>query len=195
MKLFSKNYSHYNDEDLMRFFIKGDKKAFEQIYVRYESFVVNFFYRRLWNDSEKAEDFAHDLFTKIIDKPDSFDPSRTFKTWLFSVANNMCKNEYKKQEVRKPTGYDLPEGMDSKDENPLQDVEIDKSNFNEALKKELDKLNDKHREVFMLRHFEGLSLNEIGEALEINTGTVKSRLHLATKTLADKLEVFRKTMI
>lgn len=195
MKLFSKNYSHYNDEDLMRFFIKGDKKAFEQIYARYESFVVNFFYRRLWNDSEKAEDFAHDLFTKIIDKPDSFDPSRTFKTWLFSVANNMCKNEYKKQEVRKPTGYDLPEGMDSKDENPLQDVEIDKSNFNEALKKELDKLNDKHREVFMLRHFEGLSLNEIGEALEINTGTVKSRLHLATKTLADKLEVFRKTMI
>lgn len=195
MKLFSKNYSNYNDEDLMRFFIKGDKKAFEQIYARYESFVVNFFYRRLWNDSEKAEDFAHDLFTKIIDKPDSFDPSRTFKTWLFSVANNMCKNEYKKQEVRKPTGYDLPEGMDSKDENPLQDVEIDKANFNEALKKELDKLNDKHREVFMLRHFEGLSLNEIGEALEINTGTVKSRLHLATKTLADKLEVFRKTMI
>ncbi|MCC7452705.1 MAG: RNA polymerase sigma factor [Crocinitomix sp.] len=195
MKLFSKNYSHYNDEDLMRFFIKGDKKAFEQIYARYESFVVNFFYRRLWNDSEKAEDFAHDLFTKIIDKPDAFDPSRTFKTWLFSVANNMCKNEYKKQEVRKPTGYDLPEGMDSKDENPLQDVEIDKSNFNEALKKELDKLNDKHREVFMLRHFEGLSLDEIGEALEINTGTVKSRLHLATKTLADKLEVFRKTMI
>lgn len=195
MKLFSKNYSHYNDEDLMRFFIKGDKKAFEQIYTRYESFVVNFFYRRLWNDSEKAEDFSHDLFTKIIDKPDSFDPSRTFKTWLFSVASNMCKNEYKKQEVRKPTGYDLPEGMDSKDENPLQDVEIDKTNFNEALKKELDKLNDKHREVFMLRHFEGLSLNEIGEALEINTGTVKSRLHLATKTLADKLEVFRKTMI
>jgi RNA polymerase sigma-70 factor (ECF subfamily) len=179
----------------MRFFIKGDKKAFEQIYTRYESFVVNFFYRRLWNDSEKAEDFAHDLFTKIIDKPDSFDPSRTFKTWLFSVASNMCKNEYKKQEVRKPTGYDLPEGMDSKDENTLQDVEIDKTNFNEALKKELDKLNDKHREVFMLRHFEGLSLNEIGEALEINTGTVKSRLHLATKTLADKLEVFRKTMI
>lgn len=43
MKLFSKNYSHYNDEDLMRFFIKGDKKAFEQIYARYESFVVNFF--------------------------------------------------------------------------------------------------------------------------------------------------------
>ena len=107
----------------------------------------------------------------------------------------MCKNEYKKQEIRKPTGYDLPEGVDAKDTNKLQDVAVDASNFNTQLKLELNKLGEKHREVFMLRHFEGLSLNEIGETLGINTGTVKSRLHLATKTLADKLEVFRKTMI
>ncbi len=195
MRLFKKDYSTYNDEDLMRFFLKGDEKAFEQIYDRYEAFMVNFFYRKLWSDRIKAEDFTHDLFTKIIDKPESFDPNRTFKTWLFSVANNMCKNEYKKQEIRKPTGYDLPEGVDAKDHNQLQDVGVDASNFNEQLKIELNKLGEKHREVFMLRHFEGLSLNEIGETLGINTGTVKSRLHLATKTLADKLEVFRKTMI
>jgi RNA polymerase sigma factor (sigma-70 family) len=195
MKLFKKDYSTYNDEDLMRFFLKGDQKAFEQIYDRYESFMINFFYRKLWSDRIKAEDFTHDLFTKIIDKPDSFDPNRSFKTWLFSVANNMCKNEYKKQEIRKPTSYDIPEGVDAKDVNQLQDVAVDAANFNEQLKIELNKLGEKHREVFMLRHFEGLSLNEIGETLEINTGTVKSRLHLATKNLADKLEVFRKTMI
>lgn len=195
MKLFKKDYATYNDEDLMRFFIKGDERAFEQIYDRYEAFMVNFFYRKLWSDREKAEDFTHDLFAKIINKPESFDPNRTFKTWLFSVANNMCKNEYKKQEIRKPTGYDLPEGVDAKDHEKLQDVRVDASNFNEQLKIELNKLGEKHREVFMLRHFEGLSLQEIGETLEINTGTVKSRLHLATKTLASKLAVFRKTMI
>ena len=134
MKLFKKDYSTYNDEDLMRFFIKGDEKAFEQIYDRYESFMVNFFYRKLWSDRTKSEDFTHDLFTKIIEKPESFDPSRSFKTWLFSVANNMCKNEYKKQEIRKPTGYDLPEGVDAKDHNKLQDVAVDAANFNEQLK-------------------------------------------------------------
>ena len=195
MRLFKKDYATYSDEDLMRFFLKGDQKAFVQIYDRYENFMVNFFYRKLWSDREKAEDFTHDLFAKIIDKPESFDPSRSFKTWLFSVANNMCKNEYKKQEIRKPTAYEIPEGVDAKDKKQLQDVGVDALNFNEQLKIELNKLNEKHREVFMLRHFEGLSLNEIGETLGINTGTVKSRLHFATKTLASKLEVFRKTMI
>ena len=195
MRLLKKDYSKYTDEDLMRSFIEGDKIAFEQIYERYESFMVNFFYRKLWSDRIKAEDFAHDLFTKIIDKPESFDLSRNFKTWLFSVANNMCKNEYKKQEVRKNTAYDVPEGVEATDKTVLPDKQVDKNNFNEQLKIELNKLNDKHKEVFMLRHFEGLSLNEIAESLEINAGTVKSRLHHATKTLAEKLTVFRKTMI
>jgi RNA polymerase sigma-70 factor (ECF subfamily) len=193
--LFKKDYSKYTDEDLMRSFVEGDRKAFEQIYDRYEAFMVNFFYRKLWNDRIKAEDFAHDLFTKIVDKPESFDLNRNFKTWLFSVANNMCKNEYKKQEVRKNTAYDVPEGVEAKDATRAPDTEVDAGNFNEQLKIELSKLNDKHREVFMLRHFEGLSLNEIAETLEINAGTVKSRLHHATKTLAEKLAVFRKTMI
>lgn len=195
MRLLKKDYSKYTDEDLMRSFTEGDKVAFEHIYERYESFMVNFFYRKLWSDRIKAEDFAHDLFTKIIDKPESFDLSRNFKTWLFSVANNMCKNEYKKQEVRKNTGYEVPEGVEAKDNTIMPDKAVDQNNFSEQLKIELNKLNDKHREVFELRHFEGLSLNEIAETLEINAGTVKSRLHHATKTLAEKLTVFRKTII
>jgi RNA polymerase sigma factor (sigma-70 family) len=195
MQLFKKDYSTYSDEELMRFYVEGDGRAFEEIYERYESFMVNFFYRKLWNDRIKSEDFTHDLFAKIIDKPESFDPERSFKTWLFSVANNMCKNEYKKQEVRKNTAYDVPEGFEARDNNMLQDKEVDKGSFKEELRNELKKLNEKHREVFMLRHFEGLSLKEIADALEINTGTVKSRLHHATKVLAEKLVVFRKTML
>jgi len=195
MKLFKKDYKNFSDEDLMRLYSKGDRLAFEQIYDRYEKFMVNFFYRKLWNDKIKAEDFVHDLFSKLIDQPQSFDPSRSFKTWLFSVANNMCKNEYKKQEVRKNTSYDVPEYYDGTDTNDSADVEVDKKSFNQVLKSELDKLGDKHKEVFMLRHFEGMSLDEIAETLEINTGTVKSRLHHATKTLADKLEIFRKSIL
>lgn len=195
MRLFKKEYATYEDEDLMRFFIKGDRKAFEQIYDRYENFIINFFYRKLWSDREKAEDFTHDLFTKIIDKPTAYDPSRSFKTWLFSVANNMCKNEYKKQEIRKPTSYEVPEDGQVKDHQDQPDREVDKNNFKEQLNTELAKLNEIHRDVFMLRHFEGLSLLEIAEALGINEGTVKSRLHLATKTLASNLAVFRETMV
>ena len=195
MKLYKKEYLTYSDEELMSLYCTGDGRAFEQIYDRYEKFIVNFFSRKLWNDREKAEDFAHELFTKIIDRPQLFDLTRNFKTWLFSVANNMCKNEYKKQEIRKNTSYDVPENHQVKDTEDTADVEVDKKGFNELLKKELDKLSEKHREVFMMRHFDGLALNEIAEALEINEGTVKSRLHHATKELADKLKIFRKAII
>jgi RNA polymerase sigma-70 factor (ECF subfamily) len=54
----------------------------------------------------------------------------------------------------------------------------------------LDELDDKHKEVFSLRHIEGLSIKEIAEVLEINEGTVKSRLFYATKYLAESLKEF-----
>lgn len=195
MKLFRKDYKSMSDEELMKLYTQGDKSAFEQVYNRYEKFMVNFFYRKLWNDRIKAEDFAQDIFTKLIDNPALFDTSRNFKAWLFSVANNMCKNEYKKQEVRKNTGYDVPEYYEGKVEEDGPDKSVDKASFNEVLKAELDKLGDKHKEVFMMRHFDGMALEEIAEALDINTGTVKSRLHHATKTVAQKLEVFRKIIL
>lgn len=195
MKLFRKDYKSLSDEELMKLYTQGDKSAFEQVYNRYEKFMVNFFYRKLWNDRNKAEDFAQDIFTKLIDNPNLFDTDRNFKAWLFSVANNMCKNEYKKQDVRKNTGYDVPEHFEGKLMEDGADIGVDKAGFNELLKNELDKLGEKHKEVFMMRHFDGMALEEIAEALEINTGTVKSRLHHATKTVAVKLEVYRKILM
>lgn len=195
MRIFKKDYTTHSDEELMTLYAKGDHKAFENLYARYEKFMVNFFYRKLWNDRIKAEDFAHDLFTKLIDNPELFDTSRNFKAWLFSVANNMCKNEYKKQDIRKNTSYDVPDHYQGTDTADTPDKEVDKASFNQVLMRELDKLGDKHKEVFMLRHFEGLALEEIAETLDINTGTVKSRLHHATKTVAEKLEIFRKSIL
>ena len=190
-----KDYLTYSDEELMRLFGTGDRLAFEQIYERYSAFMVNFFYRKLWNDREKAEDFTHELFAKIIHKPEHFDLNRNFKTWLFSVANNMCKNEYKSQQVRKNTAYEVPVGFQASSDDQSADKQVDNDNFTTQLKSELDKMNDKHREVFMLRHYDGLSISEIAESLGINPGTVKSRLHNATKELADKLKVFKRAII
>ncbi|MFM7467028.1 MAG: RNA polymerase sigma factor, partial [Crocinitomicaceae bacterium] len=57
-----------------------------------------------------------------------------------------------------------------------------------------EQLDDKHKEVFVLRHFEGLSMKEIGEVMELNEGTVKSRLFYATKQLAEQLKVFNPSL-
>ena len=192
MRLFKKDYEKHSDEELMLLFIKGDRKAFEQIYHRYGNYLVNYFNRKLWQDREKAEDFAQELFGKIIDRPNMFDTDKNFKTWLFTIASNMCKNEYKRVEIRKNTRNDLPEGFEGRSNDELADQTVDKNTFADSLKYELDKLKENHKEVFMLRHFEGLSIKEIANVLEINEGTVKSRLHNVTKDLASKLAMYRK---
>jgi len=67
---------------------------------------------------------------------------------------------------------------------------VHESYFSDSFYRELNALDEKHKSVFSLRHFEGLSMKEIAEALDINEGTVKSRLFYATKTLAGALKEF-----
>jgi RNA polymerase sigma-70 factor (ECF subfamily) len=148
----------------------------------------------LWQDKEKAQDMVHDLFAKLIVNPSSFDANRSFKTWLFTIACNMCKNEFKKIEVRKNVSNSLDQHYSLKsDDNVLNTVQ-DKF-FKVAFDESMERLDDKHREVFSLRHLQGLSMKEIADVLEINEGTVKSRLFYATKQLAEKLKDYQSILI
>jgi RNA polymerase sigma-70 factor (ECF subfamily) len=192
MLFFKPSYKKSSDEELMLLISKGEKKAFDELYARYADALLRYFTRLLWKDREKAEDFVHDLFAKIIQKPELFDASRTFKTWVYSVANNMCKNEYKKQEVRKNT----TNGIDHVNVTDQHDVlkETHESIFQNTYNESIQQLDSKHREVFSLRHEDGLSIKEIAEILDLNEGTVKSRLFYATKQLADLLKEFNPMM-
>lgn len=190
MRLIKPSYAEMSDEALMRSMSNGDQRAFDEIYKRYSGPLLGYFMRMLWRDREKAEDFVHDLFAKIIRKPDYFDMERSFKTWIYSVANNMCKNEYKKQEVRKGMSNGLDNHFSLSDTNVNVMGEVQDSFFREAFERGMESLDEKHKEAFALRHVEGLSIKEISEILEINEGTVKSRIFYATKYLAEELKVF-----
>jgi len=67
---------------------------------------------------------------------------------------------------------------------------VHESGFSDSFYEALNAMDEKHKSVFALRHFEGLSMKEIAETLQINEGTVKSRLFYATKTLANELKEF-----
>ena len=190
MRLIRPQYKTMTDESLMISISKGDKRAFDEIYNRYSGPLLGYFISKLWRDREKSEDFVHDIFAEIIRKPESFDPTRKFKTWLYSVANNMCKNEYKKQEVRKNTTSGLDGHFSLTDANTNVMSEVQDSQFREEFEVSLDALDLKHKEVFSLRHISGLSIKEIAEVMEISDGTVKSRLFYATKYLASSLKDF-----
>ncbi len=190
MRLIKPSYEELTDEALMKSMSNGDQRAFDEIYKRYSGPLLGYFMRMLWRDREKAEDFVHDLFAKIIRKPDYFDMERSFKTWIYSVANNMCKNEYKKQEVRKGMSTGLDNHFSLSDTNVNVMGEVQDSFFREAFERGIESLDEKHKEAFSLRHLEGLSIKEISEILDINEGTVKSRIFYATKYLAEELKVF-----
>ena len=189
MQLFKPKYNSLTDEELMKALSKGDHRAFDELYKRFYAQLLGYFKNMLWGDREKAEDMVHDIFAKIIKNPDYFDTNRSFRTWLFSVASNMCKNEYKKQAVRKNTSTGVEDYRSiSSSTNVL--AEVQDIQFQQAFEENLAKMDEKRREVFALRHLEGLSMKEIAEVMEINEGTVKSRLFYATKFLAEKLKVY-----
>ena len=99
MRLFGTEYGGLVDERLMELVVKGDERAFATLYDRYHRRLLGYFHRMLWNDRERAQDFLQDLFTKLATQPERYDRARPFQTWLFSVANNMCKNAYRHEAV------------------------------------------------------------------------------------------------
>ena len=96
-------YNKSSDEDLIISISNGNNDAFNELYSRYKDRLHYYFYRMLSQDKEIAKDFLQEIFMKIIYKANYFDPKMNFSTWIFSIANNMCKNEYRRQDIRKNT--------------------------------------------------------------------------------------------
>ena len=177
------------DEQLMLDVAKKNGRAFDELYERYSGRTVNYFHRMLWQENETAQDFTQEIFLKIVQKPELYQEGRPFKTWFFSIANNMCKNEYRKREVRKSTSYDMPlQAMGETGNEAIRAV--DRVQFNEQLLIALDELDEKKRAVFLLRFEQDMSIKEISEAMECSEGTVKSRLFYTLKMLNGKLKAY-----
>lgn len=186
--IFRRKNKVYTDSELMQQIVSGDQAAFGELYHRYKDRMYYYFYRMLGNSSEQANDFLQELFMKLIEKPESYNPAYSFQTWLYSVANNMCKNEYRHREVRKV--YQSAEALEHKLDY-LNDSSVEPEQLIEKVFRTLDQLGEEHRSVFLLRYREGFSIKEVAEILELPEGTVKSRLFYAKKLLSEKLEYLK----
>ena len=188
MALFGTEYGKLGDERLMELVVRGDERAFAALYDRYHRRLLSYFHRMLWSDKEKAQDFLQDLFTKLATRPQSYDPGRPFRTWLFSVANNMCKNAYRHEAVLKEAAMHLRNGVDRVE--ATYGVGVDRERFRDRLDEELDKLDPDHKATFVMRFHEDLAIKEIAAAFACSEGTVKSRLFYTLKKLAERMKEF-----
>ncbi len=172
----------------MNLIVSGDQAAFGELYTRYKGRMYYYFYRMLGNSEEIANDFLQELFLKLIEKPESYNSAYNFSTWFYSVANNMCKNEYRRQDIRQE--YNSFEALNPKHDY-LSDSSIEPEQAVEKIFKTLEQLGEEHQSAFLLRYREGFSIKEVAEILELPEGTVKSRLFYAKKLLAEKLEYLK----
>ena len=179
-----KLYVKYSDADLMRHICNADKLAFNELYKRYSRRLLYYFYRMLGSSEEMAQDFLQDLFYKLIDKPHLYNPDQRFSTWIFSIAHNMCKNEYRRRAVRNHifSSDNLVTYQSGEEDEP------DLSTMTTIIYDELDNLGESHKTAFILRYREGFQVKEISEILNLPEGTVKSRLFYTRRILAGKLK-------
>ncbi len=186
--IFGKSLSRLPDEELIVRLQGGEGRALEEIYRRYSPLLLRYFYRMLWKDKERAQDALHDVFMKIIENPLRIDPQRTFSTWMYSVAYNHCKNEYRRQAFRQSAMTTMPtETIVSAN----VEMALDRKAFSETLDRVLQEEGDEARTMIVLRYELELPFAEIGAVLDCPEGIVKSRLFYLKKRLAFALDPYK----
>ena len=157
---------------------EGNSAAFDELYKRYSKHLLLYFCRML-NDPEKAQDFLQDTFLIVINKADTFRNSRGFSPWLYKIAYNRCKNEYRRRDIVRRSKWVV---------NPQTNP--DNSDFIRFLFAALENLDVKRRNIFLLRFQENLPIKQIAAVMECAEGTVKSRLFYTIKWLSARLAHF-----
>ena len=186
MRLF-RSITKLSDEELMREIIAHHSHpAITELHRRYSPKLMGYFFKMLNKQEETAQDFVQELFLKILEKKHLYDPSKKFYTWVFTIASNMCKTSYRNQ-------YVVTYEDNLADHGHITEDLAEKERFHILLEKSLSNLEHAHKTVFVLRHLEHFSLQEIADITEVSLGTVKSRLFYATKKMAEQLKIYQPT--
>jgi RNA polymerase sigma-70 factor (ECF subfamily) len=156
--------------------LAGDRSAFAQLVDAYQSKLYNATYRITGSPAD-AMDATQDAFVKAYENLNTFDPSRRFFSWIYRIALNEALNIID----RRRGDSELPDEIPGDRDDPEQACEANETS--EHIQKALMTLPKDQREVLVLRHFHGLSYEEIGDVVGISEKTVKSRLFTARRSL------------
>jgi RNA polymerase sigma-70 factor (ECF subfamily) len=166
----------------------GDAPAFEELVMTYQHRVFGVALRMLGNRAE-AEDVAQEAFVRAHRALGAFRGDAKLSTWLYAITSRLCLNRLASGERRMAR-----QGDDAllrlSDAGPRPDAALERRELETALGRAIAELPEDRRIVVVLRDLEGLSYEEIAQVLELELGTVRSRLHRARAELKEKLERF-----
>ena len=171
-----------SDEELMLNIREGDLAAFEQIVLRHQAEAWHVAYRFTGNAAE-AEDLAQEAFLRILDAASRYQPTASFRTYLFRVLNRLCIDQVRK---KRPIATDiLPQ---SADDRPSAIQRVSDRERDAAIQTVLDSLPPNQRMAVVLRYFEGLSGSEMAQTMGISTKAVERLLARGRKALEQRLK-------
>jgi RNA polymerase sigma-70 factor (ECF subfamily) len=175
-----------SDVELVKLTLEN-KEFFGELVDRYEAKLTRYIGRLGVRDREDQLDVLQEIFLKTYRNLNDFDTSLQFSSWIYRIAHNEAISWYRKKNVR-PEGHLIAEGeemlsfLSSKED--AADVGFDKTINAKIVNEALLEIDDKYREVIILRFFEHKEYDEISDILQIPVGSVGTLLHRGKKQLA-----------
>ena len=178
------------DEDLVGRILAGEEDLFEVLVRRYQTRVLAHVARMVGADD--ALDLSQEIFLKVFGALDRYNPAYKFSTWVFRIAGNAAIDHLRKRRPRTvPLETQDSEGRVSSIEYKSHEMdpyaELRNLERGSAIARAIAALPAEFRELITLRHFGGLSYEQIAEAKQMPLGTVKNKLFRARAVLKDRL--------
>ena len=175
------------DADLAKQALAGSQDAYQALVRRYAGPAVNLA-ARMVRDRALAEDLAQEAFARAFDRLASYNPECRFSAWFFQILHNVTVDHLRRRKVPSVSLDELQEAGHPGFADPTRlaapDVAAEQAALTRALDAALAHLRPEYREVVILRYREELSVEQIGDAMAIPVGTVKTYLFRARKEMA-----------
>ncbi|SMC98198.1 RNA polymerase sigma factor [Pedobacter nyackensis] len=180
-----RNYEHVSDMELVYLLRSGSEAAFAEIYQRYQPLLYNYVYRKL-QDKEEARDAVQDVYVNLWKCKDDFPIMTTLSGYLFKATLNKALGIFRHKKI---TWAHEASFKETTNNTSSTDYMIREKEIKETIQKEIDALPGKMREVFLLRHKDGLSNKQIAATLTLSEHTVATQIKNALRVLRSKLGI------
>jgi RNA polymerase sigma-70 factor, ECF subfamily len=170
--------------------LKGDTDAFGKLVEKYQDRLFNMLVHLIGNH-EDAKDVAQEAFVQAFVKLNTFQGVSAFYTWLYRIALNLAAGQRRRQRPVTSLEHQREQfGLDPMDNNKGPSRIAEQKEQAKKVHNALQRLNEEHQAVLMLREIGNFSYEDIAEILELPVGTIRSRIHRARMQLRDEFGKF-----
>ncbi len=180
-----------SDEQIMAQVMLGKRTFLEILVERYHKPLFGYLYRLTNGNCPLAEDLVQETFLRVLQQ-DTYQPQRLFKPWLYSIATHLAYDYFRSAPARRTVITDEEGFSDFADPQPDPEEIALAMDEGEVIASAICRLGEEYRAALLLRFYQGLSLQEIAQVLQIPLGTVKSRLSVGAARLRDLLADYKK---